>query len=284
MENAPRVLRVDSRFRTSGTSTNFSYQLPESVEFPLGTTAHVSAVTLPYSWWNVDFEVNDTLYVIEDPGNAPQPRAIKLAAGQYTSLTLPTLIQNALNNGTALGTMSYTVTYQSAQGCLLIQLVAPSGGTTNPLARFRLPSEDELMSPSWRASFWNNNVGLNVRDPMSIGDLLRLPSVSAPTTSLSTGLLDVGPQHALYLRSNIGNYNTVGPRGERDIIARIPVDVSYGYVLHYRHSGYEQDSFDVGGLSLRDISFRLTNSKGAVIDLHGGQMSVEIIFLSERTI
>lgn len=284
MENAPRVLRIDSRFRTSGTSTNFSYQLPESVEFPLGTTAHVSAVTLPYSWWNVDADVNDILYVVEDPGGAPQPRSIKLTAGQYTSLTLPTLLQNALNNGSALTNMTYSVVYQSAQGCLLIQLVAPSGGGGNANARFRLPSEDELMNAQWRASYWNQNAGLNVRDPMSIGDLLRLPAASSPTTSLSTGLLDVGPQHALYLRSNIGNYNTMGPRGERDIIARIPVDVSYGYVLHYRHSGFEQDSFDVGGLSLRDLSFRLTNSKGAVMDLHGGQMSVEIIFVGERTI
>ena len=178
MENAPRVLRIDSRFRVSGTSTNFTYQLPESMQFPEGTRAHVSAVSLPYSWWNVDAGVNDTLYVLEFTGSVYTPRALKLAAGQYTSLTLPTVIQNALNSGTSLSPLTYTVTYVSAQGCLSIQLT----GTGNAAARFRLPSEDELMSPKWATTYWrdsnNNVVAYNQQDPASLGDLLRLPSTS----------------------------------------------------------------------------------------------------------
>ena len=149
MENAHRVLRIDSRFRASGSSTDFTYQLAEPVQFPKGTTAHVSAVTLPYSWWNLDAGVNDILYVMESTTNGDPssytPRTIKLAAGQYTSLTLPTLLQNALNQGTTLGPMTYSVTYQSAQGCLAIQLVVAGGGG-NAQARFRLLSEDELMN------------------------------------------------------------------------------------------------------------------------------------------
>ena len=65
MENAPRVLRIDSRFRTSGTSTTFTYELNESMQFPEGTRAIVTGVTMPYSWWNIDAGVNDNLYVLE---------------------------------------------------------------------------------------------------------------------------------------------------------------------------------------------------------------------------
>jgi hypothetical protein len=274
MENAPRVLRIDSRFRVSGTSTNFTYQLPESMQFPEGTRAHVSAVSLPYSWWNVDADVNDTLYIVENTGAALVPRAIKLTAGQYTSLTLPTAIQNALNAGSLLTPMTYAVSYVSAQGCLSIQLQ----GSANAAARFQLPSEDELMNSAWRASYWNVNVPYNTSDPKSLGDLLRLPSASSMTTSMQTGLLDVGPQHVLYLKSNLGTFNTVGPRGERDIISRVPVDVSYGYIIHYREMGSEPDFFDISNVSFRTLTFSLTNSKGAVIDLHGGQISIEIIF------
>ena len=88
----------------------------------------------------------------------------------------------------------------------------------------------------------------------------------------------MGPQHVLYLKSNLSTFNTVGPRGERDIISRVPVDVSYGYIIHYREMGSEPDFFDVSNVSFRNLTFSLTNSKGAVIDLHGGQISVEIIF------
>ena len=143
MENAPRVLRIDSRFRTSGTSTNFTYELNESMQFPEGTRAIVTGVTMPYSWWNIDAGVNDNLYVLEattggDPSSYT-PRKVQLVAGQYTSLTFPTLLQNALNAGTILAPMAYSVLYLSAQGCLQIQLVVQGGGG-NANARFRLPS------------------------------------------------------------------------------------------------------------------------------------------------
>ena len=283
MENsAPKVLRIDSRFRTSGTSTDFQYELPESVQLPDGTQAHVSGVSFPYSWNNLQRNVNDTLYVIEadDATASAWRRVIKLDAGQYTSLTLPALIQNALNAGTNLSPLQYNVSYVSAQGCLQIQLQG-TGGVGQK--KFRLPSEDELTSAQWLTANWYPAQGtavVNTQDPQSIGDLLRLPAVSGYTSAQLTGLIDVGPQHVLYLHSSISSFNQMGPRpGERDVICRIPVDVSYGYVVHYRHATIENDTFHVGGQSLRNISFRLTNGKGAVIDLQGGQLSIEIIFV-----
>ena len=283
MENAaPKVLRIDSRFRTSGTSSDFQYELPESIQLPDGAQAHISGVSFPYSWANVARDVNDVLYVLEvdDATLSSWRRAIKLEAGQYTSLTLPTLLQNALNAGTNLSPVSYQVSYVAAQGCLQIQLQG-SGGVGQK--KFLLPSEDELMSQQWLNNFWYQAQGtaqVNVKDPKSIGDLLRLPSTSSLSTSILTGLIDISPQHVLYLHSSLSSFNQMGPRpGERDVICRIPVDVSYGYVVHYRHSTIEHDTFHVGGQSLRNISFRLTNAKGANVDLQGGQLSIELIFV-----
>lgn len=277
--NAPRILRFDSRFRVSGTSTDFEYQLPESIQLPEGTQAQVSAVSLPYAWWNVD-QPNNVLYVVETDGTTTWRRRILLVSGQYTSLTLPGLLQNALNAGTNLAPLAYNVSYQSAQGSMLIQLQGADVGQR----RFRLPSEDELMSPAWKASEWDVSGApgppYDLWDPRSVGDLLRLPAASSFTSAMQTGLLDVGPQHVLYLHSSLGTYDMLGPKdGDRDVIARIPVDVSYGYVVHYRHSTIESNTFGVGSTNLRNLRFRLTNSKGAVIDLHGGHMSIEIVFV-----
>ena len=50
MEGYPKVIRVDSRFRVSGTSSDFRVQLPNAVSFPPGVVCYVSAVSLPRSW------------------------------------------------------------------------------------------------------------------------------------------------------------------------------------------------------------------------------------------
>ena len=65
MEEFPKCIRIDSRFRTSGASTDFRIQLPTAIAFPEGVVGYVSAVSLPHSWWNVEEGVSDKLCVID---------------------------------------------------------------------------------------------------------------------------------------------------------------------------------------------------------------------------
>jgi hypothetical protein len=276
------AIRVDSRFRTRGTPTDFQIALPITVEFPEGTVAYVSAVSFPNSWYNVDSDISDRLYVIETRtvGGASQRRcrALQIPAGQYTSLSLPTAIAAALNTNSSLAGMLYQVDYLNSRGSLRIQLATAPGGTTDASARFQLPSEDELASPNWSSVNWTGVAdAYDTTNPDAMTDLLRLPTVSAPTTILETGLLNVSPIDCVYLRSNLSNFDTLGPRGERDIIQRIPVDVGYGLVNHYVANGASEESFNVTG-AYRFLEFRLVTSRGRVVDLHGGQLSVEIVF------
>ena len=203
---------------------------------------------------------------------------MQLPAGNYTSLTLPTQIASLLNTNTSLTGSSYSVDYVSSRGILRIQL-SGSDGT----ARFRLPSEDELTSQSWRTVEWTGVADTyDVKDPDTLGDLLRLPATSSATTLMETGLLDVSPIHVLYLHSNITSFDTMGPRFDQDIIQMLQVTSSYGYVLHYQANGATEEFFPVTRGAFLELSFRLTNSRGRVIDLHGGQMSIELTFASEK--
>jgi len=278
MEEFPKCIRIDSRFRTSGTSTDFRIQLPTAIAFPEGCVGYVSAVSLPHSWWNVEEGVSDKLYVIETKGSPTQKRCrvLTIAAGNYTSLTLPGVIATALNTGSSLTGMAYQVDYVTARGCLKIQLVA--AGSVDATARFQIPSEDEVTSVSWKASNWTGTADVySTDDPDTMGDLLRLAATSAATTSLETGLLDISPIHCLYLQSNVCAYTTVGPRGEGDIVQRIPVTTSYGYVLHYIANGAEE-FFPITQATFKELSFKLCNVRGRPVDLHGGQMSIELTF------
>jgi len=179
--------------------------------------------------------------------------------------------------------MAYAVDYIGARGVLRIQLVAVSGQTPDASARFQLPSEDELLSPAWRSLNW-----VGTADPIdgssldTLGDLLRLPGTSTPTTSLETGLLNVTPTDTLYIHSNLADFGcSVGPRGESDQIQRIPVQTTYGYILHYISNGADSEGFPVRG-SYNELSFRLCNVRGRTIDLHGGFMSIELTFVPQN--
>ena len=150
----PRVIRVDSRYRSSGSPTAFSVQLPRTVEFPPETVCYVSAVSLPVAWFNVDTFFSDKLYVRESRNAGVRCRVITLDAGNYTSVTLPVALAEKLNAGKSFPTMSYSVQYVGSRGCLLIQLVSISGQTPDGTARFQFPSEDELLSQNWRTANW----------------------------------------------------------------------------------------------------------------------------------
>ena len=58
----------------------------------------------------------------------------------------------------------------------------------------------------------------------------------------------------------------------------MPVTTSYGYVLHYAANGASEEFFPLGKLSFQTMDFRLTNVHGKPVDLHGGQVSLELTF------
>ena len=279
-----KVLRIDSRLRASGTSSDFSIVLPRALTFPEDAVCYVSAVSVPFSWYNVSESMNDVLFCIERKGATviQACRAIALPKGQYTALSLPTMLQTSLNTGSTLTGMTYQVTYDSTRGTISIRLVNGTG--SDATARFQLPSETELMSVAWRSANWvalggGTAATYDIRDPDSIGDLLRLPETSISTTSLESGLVNVSPIDVLYLRCSLNNFSTLGCRGEADWIARIPVDVSYGFTIHYEHSGLLDDHFGCGGQSgVQELRFSLVNSKNTIVDLNGAPMSVELVF------
>ena len=278
-------MRFDSRFRTGGSSpTDFSVQLPYPLQMPEGTRCFVTAMTFPHSWYNVQAGISDRLHVVETRTVAAVPqkkcRALQLDAGNYTSLTIAAALQTALNDGSLFaGSMTYSVQYLSATGTLRIQLATATGGTTDATARFQLPGLEEVSSPAWKAANWTGAADVySVDDPDSMADFLRLAPVSAPTTLYMTGLLNVSPVDTLYLHSSLSTGDSLGPRGESDIIQRIPVTSSYGYQEVYLPSGSDEEWFDVSRSTLQNLTFRLSNVYGKTIDLNGGTVSLELTF------
>ena len=62
-------LYIDSRYRASGTASNFEYELPEKVELPKNTRAFITEFTGVNGWDTVNL-TNNNFYLIEQQSNS----------------------------------------------------------------------------------------------------------------------------------------------------------------------------------------------------------------------
>ena len=110
-----RKIYVSSSHRTSGTSTNFRYELAQDQECPSECHVAVTSISLPNAFYSIQQGVNDKLYIYEKHAtveSSSQNRIITLTSGQYTSTALNAAIQQGLNTN-ALGSAAYSCNYNA---------------------------------------------------------------------------------------------------------------------------------------------------------------------------
>ena len=194
----PRKLYIDSRFRTAGSASHsdFTFQLPRSIELPAGTRAVVDAVQIPNVFQTVE-PGRSLLYLsITRAGSEPVERVVRLLAGHYNAFTLASHVQDQLN---ALGYGEWTVVYNEPTGRLSIT-VAGSGIVVRLLGR----------------------------DPARPNDALEVIGAGETGIALVNGFTEVLPHHidivgtrVLFLASsNFGAYNCLGLAAKATIFGR----------------------------------------------------------------
>ncbi len=82
----------------------------------------------------------------------------------------------------------------------------------------------------------------------------------------------------MYIRPNIGSDQSIGPRGQRTILAKVPANTGYGGLVTYNSSASEHDYVDAGAESLNMIKLELKDSFGRLINVNGGHWSATILF------
>ena len=79
-------------------------------------------------------------------------------------------------------------------------------------------------------------------------------------------------------RLSLTNFRTLKTgTGEKDCLARIPVDVAYGEVVVYRHLG-PSDALSASDLHLRSVSFSFRDWAGNLVPINQ-PVVVELVFL-----
>ena len=78
------------------------------------------------------------------------------------------------------------------------------------------------------------------------------------------------------MRSNLGGYSSIGPRGESNIIKTIPSTTNYGYAM-YDSTVAAHDYIDASKPLLTSLELKLTYARGMVAPLHGSNVSFNMM-------
>ena len=272
-------LYIDSRYRTaeSRSSSDFTVELNEALDLPARTKVRIYNLCVPYSWYTVEQGLNEFLYLAEKrPDNSWAGRVLSLPTGMYDGPKLATNMRLAFNDGSIYGNDPYSVAYNDRTGRITITLVVP--GT------WALVDDLSLSRPSPLATF-SFLGGASALRPLSFNRNLRIASTTQVgwAQSFLTEFVDLMAIKTVYLTStSLGNLSNVGPSpGQRDVLCVLPVTVSYGYLICDQDSSMDAEWTDCSGQLLRRLSFQLRDSTGAIIDLHGLDMSFVLSFQSD---
>ena len=132
---------------------------------------------------------------------------------------------------------------------------------------------------------WNSNAPSNLItiQPQSANKVCGIMTADTITGSPNNpaqcpDVIDVQRHHCMYIHSDIGNPDqTIGPRGETDIIRRVILDAPQNGLAIDRHTT-AHDYVDVPAQPLKSMRFSLKGSDGNVVDLHGHDWSFSLIF------
>ena len=81
--------------------------------------------------------------------------------------------------------------------------------------------------------------------------------------------------HDVYLRScRLTCHNIHGPRGESDVICKIPITHGVGSVIEAKTP--DGVYYDLGSRSYKTIDFRLTDHANNVVDLRNNRLSLQL--------
>ena len=277
-----KKIYVDSKYKTtdSVSDSNFKFQLPQTCYMPDDTKFFISDVCIHHTFNTInDFNSKLYLRIFYTGGpNVGQPHEdyiLDLDQKSYIGTTFATMlkskIQEKLPNITTI-----QCTFNSTTNKLSI--------TINEHIEFQFLTDKELLDP---ATLTAGNFAWN-GDAYNKNDLKSANTIISNTANNSTPYTDtvqfnnhlnLQPIRNIYIHSpNLGNFQTLGARGEQTIIKKVPVSSNQGDMIFsdYTSSGY--DMLDCSKQTLRQIEFRLTNVDGIEIPFNDNHVSFSIVF------
>ena len=266
---------IDSSYKVSGTSSDFTIDLPETVQLEDDMMCQIHEVSTPHSWYSIQKGVNDRIFVrVEHTGTgAWTTRAmVTLTEGDYSVSDLVGHLQVILNNYFNDAEFPPQRSDMFVSHSSLLNKIRISVNYT--AIEFQIiPDSDILTHPDWFPDIHVNSLN-------SINKVLQNYNVATYdfNTSYYSGFVDLQRVKSLYLHCNeISNYNQLAVAGSSSIVKKINVTVPYLGIINDNELG-SVDYVNVSGKMLRRLNFRLTDHLNQIVDLNGVDISFTLTF------
>jgi hypothetical protein len=238
----------------------------------------IDDVCIPHAWQTNETDFNDKLYFYFTYRSGfffPLSKIVQLPNGNYTGDLLGANLQIALDE-MVLGTnmARFQVSYNPLEFTIGIT------NTSEAVEWYMLTDID--LKTRFNGRF---TTSYDITNPCSLNEVLRNYSNNTKYTQATpyeSSFLNLQLINNIYLSSpNLGNFTTIGPRGEESIIRKIPVSSEFGYMIIDRNTS-NHDYLECSKASLKTIEFNLRDSRGRYVPLHGANISFSIIFSVQK--
>ena len=286
---------VDSRFRTNDSVSNsdFKFEFKEALDLPDNTVCYVDDICIPHTWRTIE-SYNNKFYIIlrTTVVNADTtetynwfPYVLTLEEGSYDGYRLASGLQDLINSIEI--NFTFEVKYNTATGSIKINETTEGSGNT-----FDVPSDFGITQ--WDIETNNQYPWRNIDETIvypiannlqSINAVLRNTELTPVRLSYmyntyQTGFIDLFNMHNIYIHCpNLCHFNSIGVRGENTIIKKVPVSSSFGYLIIDTVVS-PHDKMDVSRQNVKTIHITLKDVSGNVINLHGANCSLSLIFVT----
>jgi hypothetical protein len=269
-----KKIYIDTKYKSADSisNSNFKIDLPHSLTFPENSVFYIDDVSIPHSWYVVEGDVNDKLYitVIADDGSLNAVYTVTIQPGNYNGIDLASELAIRINNVVVIPTLTdvFATSYSVKRNAISIYLQY-SG------YKFKIFSPEELKTQAIHDRY--SNV-YDVNNPQDMNEIIGdVEGYYAFPFGYESESLNLQTIRNIYIHSSLGNYNTIGPRGESSIIKKIPVNANKGEYI-FDQVLTSNDFGDCSKQTLRTIKFDLKDSRGNYIQSHGSNLSFSIIF------
>ena len=270
-----KKIYIDSRDKTSDSAshTDFRIQLPMSISLPPNTGFYLTDVTIPVSFYTIESNRNQNIYF--KVGNINYFR--KIPIGNYSTTRLNQIIVDVMNSTYPKVGNAYPTKFASEP-----DIFNNTVNIKNLYDHFKLLTdmEAETAIKDSLSSFDTYGTDYEPSLPLySINSMLQNNTIKPMFGYYTSGYVDLFPIRNLYIVSQtLGTYNSVSSKGEWSIIKKVPVRGSYNEMI-YDQTVLGMDYLDCSNQSLLSIDFKIKDSYGNVINLHGNHWSFSIIFV-----
>ena len=267
---------IDSYYKVSGTPSNFTIDLPETVQLDENMLCQIHEVSIPHSWYSIN-STNNNLYFTHQvipPGviAGVTYRKITIPEGNYTAVDLAQTIEIALN--LLVDTVDRPNTYSISYNTSTNKYTFSSNYAT---AIFVVLTDGDIAP-----------IAGSFSDPVDVNNLYSMNQVLGNTTPATdaytnvapytTNIIDLTPVKNIYLHCNeISNYNQLTVAGNSSIVKKVPVNVPYLGIINDNELSAE-DYIGVSGKMLRRLNIRLSDHRNNTINLNAVDISFTLTF------